>query len=150
MVHVVGCGRTPVGHAGPTEIRLQPGHLLHFDFGVKFEGYCSDIQRIAYVLREGETEAPLEVQRGFLTIRTAIEKSREAMKAGATGNSIDVISREVVTDSGYPEFMHALGHQLPAMFTGARSQVNNPIGSAHRVFVMLNHQHGIAKITQAL
>jgi Xaa-Pro aminopeptidase len=29
-----------------------------------------------------------------------------------TGNSIDVIAREIVTDSGYPEYQHALGHQL--------------------------------------
>src|SRR6266508_5374868 len=103
---------SPVGHNGPTEIKVERGHLLHFDFGVKYEEYCSDIQRVAYVLREGETESPLEVQRGFLTVRTAIEKSREAMKAGVTGNSIDVISREIITDSGYPEYPYALGHQL--------------------------------------
>jgi Xaa-Pro aminopeptidase len=103
---------SPVGHNGPTNIKIERGHLIHFDFGVKYEDYCSDIQRVAYVLREGETEAPVEVQRGFITIRTAIEKSREAMKAGVTGNSIDVISREIVTDSGYPEFNYALGHQL--------------------------------------
>jgi Xaa-Pro aminopeptidase len=103
---------SPVGHNGPTDIKVERGHLLHFDFGVKYEEYCSDIQRVAYILRQGETEAPLEVQRGFITIRTAIEKSREAMKPGVTGNSIDVISREIVTDSGYPEFPHALGHQL--------------------------------------
>ena len=101
-----------VGHNGPTEIKIERGHIVHFDFGVKYKGYCSDIQRVGYVLREGESEAPVEVQRGFITIRTAIEKSREAMNAGATGNSIDVISREIVEDSGYPEFMHALGHQL--------------------------------------
>jgi Xaa-Pro aminopeptidase len=103
---------SPVGHNGPTEIKIERGHLIHFDFGVKYEDYCSDIQRVAYVLREGETEAPPEVQRGFLTIRTAIEKSREFMKAGVTGNSIDVISREIITDSGYPEYLYALGHQL--------------------------------------
>ena len=103
---------SPIGHSGPTEIKVEGGHIIHFDFGVKYEGYCSDMQRIAYVLREGETEAPPEVQRGFITIRTAIEKSREAMKAGVTGTSIDVISREIVTDSGYPEYPHALGHQL--------------------------------------
>lgn len=101
-----------VGHNGPTEIKVEPGHIIHFDFGVKYDSYCSDIQRVAYVLREGETEAPIEVQRGFITIRTAIEQSRGAMKAGVTGNSIDMISREVVTDSGYPEYMYALGHQL--------------------------------------
>ena len=103
---------SPVGHNGPTGIKVQRGHLIHFDFGVKYEDYCSDIQHICYVLREGETEAPIEVQRGFITIRTAIEKSREAMKAGVTGNSIDVISRGIVTDSGYPEYPYALGHQL--------------------------------------
>jgi Xaa-Pro aminopeptidase len=103
---------SPVGHNGPTEVKLERGHILHFDFGVKYEDYCSDIQHVCYILREGETKAPAEVQRGFDAIRTAVEKSREAMKAGATGNSIDVISREIVTDSGYPEFKYALGHQL--------------------------------------
>jgi Xaa-Pro aminopeptidase len=101
-----------VGHSGPTNIKVEPGHLIHFDFGVKYEDYCSDIQRAVYVLREGETEAPPEIQRGFITIRTAIEKSREAMKVGVTGNSIDVIAREVLVDAGYPEYQHALGHQL--------------------------------------
>jgi Xaa-Pro aminopeptidase len=103
---------SPVGHSGPTDIRIERGHLIHFDFGVKFEGYCSDIQRVAYVLREGETEAPKEVQRGFVVIRSAIENARKAMKPGVTGNSIDGIARDIVTDSGYPEFNYALGHQL--------------------------------------
>jgi Xaa-Pro aminopeptidase len=103
---------SPVGHSGPTAIKLERGHILHFDFGVNYEGYCSDIQRVCYILREGETQAPAEVQRGFDIIRTAVEKSREAMKAGVTGNSIDVISRKIVTDAGYPDYPYALGHQL--------------------------------------
>jgi Xaa-Pro aminopeptidase len=103
---------SPVGHNGPTEIKVERGHLLHFDFGVRYEEYCSDIQRVAYILREDETEAPAAVQRGFLTIRTAIEKSHAAMKAGVTGNSIDVIAREIVIDAGYPDYPYALGHQL--------------------------------------
>ena len=103
---------SPVGHNGPTDIKIERGHIIHFDFGVKYEDYCSDIQHVCYVLREGETEAPIEVQRGFITLRTAVEKSREAMKVGVTGNAIDTISREIVTDSGYPEYPYALGHQL--------------------------------------
>ena len=57
-------------------------------------------------------EAPIEVQRGFITLRTAVEKSREHMEPGVTGNSVDTISREIIIDSGYPEFNYALGHQL--------------------------------------
>jgi Xaa-Pro aminopeptidase len=101
-----------VGHNGPTDIQVEPGHIVHFDFGVKYKDYCSDIQRLVYVLREGETEAPPEVQRGFITIRTAIERSREAMRPDVMGNSIDVIAREILTDAGYPDYQHALGHQL--------------------------------------
>ena len=103
---------SPVGHSGPTDIQVQPGHILHFDFGVKVDDYCSDIQRVCYMLREGETSAPPEVLRGFETIRKAIEAARAAMQAGVTGGEIDRIARDIVTGAGYPEYPYALGHQL--------------------------------------
>jgi len=71
-----------------------------------------DLQAATLRTLDPKTEAPPEVQRGFITIRTAIEKSREAMKPGVTGNAIDTIARVIVTDAGYPEYQHALGHQL--------------------------------------
>ena len=37
---------TPAGHVSPTGTQLKPGELLHFDFGVKQDDYCSDIQRV--------------------------------------------------------------------------------------------------------
>jgi Xaa-Pro aminopeptidase len=101
-----------VGHAGPTGIKVERGQLIHFDFGVKYEGFCSDMQRVCYVLRAGESEPPAAVQRGFGVIRSAIEEARAAMQAGVSGNAIDTIAREIVTDSGYPEYPYALGHQL--------------------------------------
>ena len=47
-----------IGHSGPTEIKVERGHIIHFDFGVKYEDYCSDIQRLVYVLREGKRKLP--------------------------------------------------------------------------------------------
>ncbi len=103
---------SPVGHAGPTDIQIQPGHLLHFDFGVKFEHYCSDIQRMVYILRPGETDAPPEVKHGFETVRQAVENCRAALKPGVMGKEADAAARKTVTDAGYPEYMYGTGHQL--------------------------------------
>ena len=103
---------SPVGHSGPTDILVQPGHILHFDFGVKYEEYCSDIQRVAYVLRKDETAPPPDVQRGFMTVRQAIEDARSAMRPGIQGVEIDTLARRVITGAGYSEYKHALGHQL--------------------------------------
>ena len=103
---------TPIGHAGPTDIRIEPGHLVHFDFGVRENAYCSDLQRVVYVLREGESGPPPEVQRAFATVRQAIEAARAAMRPGVLGKEIDAIARKVVTDAGYPEFLYATGHHL--------------------------------------
>ena len=103
---------TPIGHAGPTDIRIEPGHLVHFDFGVRQHAYCSDLQRVVYVLREGESAPPPEVQHAFATVRQAIEAARAAMRPGVLGKEIDAIARKVVTDAGYPEFLYATGHHL--------------------------------------
>ncbi len=100
------------GHVGPTDIRLAPGHLLHFDFGVKEADYCSDIQRMVYVLRPGESQPPLEVQKAFDTAVLAVQKAVEAMRPGMKGVEIDKICREIIEEGGYSEFMHATGHHL--------------------------------------
>jgi Xaa-Pro aminopeptidase len=103
---------SPIGHTGPTDIVIEPGHLVHFDFGVKQNEYCSDIQRVAYVLAEGENEPPEEVRRGFDTIVKAIREAAAAMRPGVVGKEIDAIARRVVTGAGYPEFKYATGHHL--------------------------------------
>jgi Xaa-Pro aminopeptidase len=96
----------------PTELAIQPGHILHIDFGVRSEGYCSDMQRDAYILRPGETQAPPEVQHGFDTVVRAIQAAVSEMKPGAIGKDIDAIARQVVIEAGFEEYKHALGHQL--------------------------------------
>jgi Xaa-Pro aminopeptidase len=103
---------SPVGHVGPSDIKVKRGQILHFDFGVKENGYCSDIQRTVYFLDEGETEPPPEVQKGFMTIVTAIQETVKRMKPGMMGVEVDEIARGIVTDAGYPEYKYATGHQL--------------------------------------
>jgi Xaa-Pro aminopeptidase len=101
------------GHAAPRDdILIEPGHLVHIDLGVKHAGYCSDLQRMWYVRRPGEDGPPPAVQRAFDTVVQAIEASAAALKPGVRGYAIDAIAREVVVDSGYDEYLHALGHGL--------------------------------------
>jgi Xaa-Pro aminopeptidase len=99
-------------HAGPTDRPVEPGHVLNIDFGVKIDDYCSDLQRTWYFLRDGETAAPPEVERGFRTIVDAVHAAAAALKPGVTGLEIDTVARSHITDAGYPEYPHALGHQV--------------------------------------
>lgn len=102
-----------LGHTFPSAaIRFEPGHLVHIDLGVRCDGYCSDLQRMWYVLRPGESAPLTEVQRAFSTVVRAIEAGAEALRPGVRGFEVDAVARKIVVDAGYPEFKHGLGHGL--------------------------------------
>jgi len=103
---------TAEAHYKPTDRKVVRGHVLNIDFGVKFEHYCSDIQRTFYVLGKGEDKAPAEVQKGFETIMNSIKLARQALKPGVLGQNVDAVAREYIVSQGYEEFPHALGHQV--------------------------------------
>jgi len=98
------------GHAGPTDNLTKEGHLLHFDFGVRYQGYCSDIQRMFFF--GSETQIPEEVQQAFETVRDAIQAAADFIKPGVKGFEVDQVARNFVLERGYEEYQHALGHQV--------------------------------------
>ena len=63
--------------ATSTDRIIQRGDLLMLDWGVGFLDFYTDMKRIAYVLREGETEPPLGVRHAFEQGR----RVRDIMKA---------------------------------------------------------------------
>ncbi len=103
---------TAEAHYGPTDRKVEKGHVLNIDFGVKYNGYCSDLQRTFYVLEKHETTAPSEVQNGFNTIVSAIELAKQAIKPGVKGVDVDSVARRYIVSNGYEEFPHGLGHQV--------------------------------------
>lgn len=103
---------TAGAHAGPTDRKVEKGHLLNIDFGVKINGYCSDMQRTWYILRDGESDAPENVKKGFYVLRDSIRLAGEKLKPGVTGCEVDDVARGHITSNGYDEYPHGLGHQL--------------------------------------
>ena len=100
------------GHAGPTDIAMQPGDLVHLDFGVAYEGYRADLQRMWYLRSESDPTPPASVQRAFQACLDAIEAGRAKLKAGVQGWTVDTAARETLVAAGYPEYKHALGHSV--------------------------------------
>jgi len=100
------------GHGGPTDIVMQAGDLIHLDFGIIYEDYCSDLQRMWFLRGEGQMEPPEEVTRAFRACVGAIEAGRKKLKAGVQGYQVDAVARAYLTDKGFPEYMHALGHSV--------------------------------------
>ncbi len=100
------------GHSAASDTLILPGSIIRIDFGVDEDGYKTDIQRLAYVLRPGETGAPPAVVTAFATVRAANRAAAAALKPGATGTAVDTAARKTITDADYEEFPHATGHPI--------------------------------------
>jgi len=104
--------KSPIGHVGPSDEPVTLGCIIHVDFGIVLNGYCSDLQRLWYVAPSGGSGAPEAVRRAYQTIVDAIDLGARSLVPGALGWEIDEKSRSLLLSRGYPEYPHALGHHL--------------------------------------
>ena len=107
----VASSRSPGGHAPAGTTRLEAGDAVRLDFGVRAEGYCSDLQRTWYLRRPGETTVPDAIARPFAAVRDGIAFAAELLRPGVRGVDVDAPVRALVAERGYT-FTHALGHQI--------------------------------------
>jgi len=101
-----------VGHSSPGELETRRGQLLHCDFGVEKDGYCSDLQRVWYLLDDGESEPPADVRGAWEALWASVDAGAAALRPGAVGHEVDAAARERLVAAGFPEPKYALGHQL--------------------------------------
>src|SRR5687768_3020931 len=92
-----------VGHAPPSELTTKRSELLHIDFGVSSADYCSDLQRVWYLLDEGETAAPEDVTRAWNALWASMDAGAAILKPGIAGWEVDAAARENLVAAGYPE-----------------------------------------------
>ena len=105
-------GWAPGGHSGPGDYTTRAGHLVTLDFGVRVDGYCADIQRVYYILGEGETDVPQVYKDALATIQAALEHGTKLMQPGTPAYVPDEAVRVWLKERGYPEFNFAFGHQV--------------------------------------
>jgi Xaa-Pro aminopeptidase len=111
---------------------IQPGDLVHIDFGITYMGFDTDWQKMAYVLKPGETAAPAGLQaalRNTNTLQDAL-MLRHA-RPGRTGGEVFNATMAEMKERGieamiYSHPLGAQGHALGASIDFRSAQRANP------------------------
>lgn len=67
---------------------IEKGDMLRVDFGIVYLGLNTDTQHVAYVLRDGERDAPAGLKAGLRANNAVQDAVTSEMKLGDTGNAI--------------------------------------------------------------
>lgn len=82
-----GCENPMLGGEDAVEV-IQPGDLVHIDFGISYLQCETDMQYLCYVLKDGETEAPQGLRDGFAACRKHQQIYMDTVRPGVTGNEL--------------------------------------------------------------
>jgi len=97
-VYITGPGGI---EATSTDRIIQRGDLLMIDWGVGFLGQWTDMKRIAYVLREGETEVPASYRRAFENAVRVREIMRRTIRPGRTAQQALDETHAAIASGGF-------------------------------------------------
>ena len=103
---VVSGPNTSLPHGVPGDRKLQFGDFITMDFGVLYQGYCSDTTRTFAVGYATE-----EMKKVYNVVLQAQLAGIAVTKAGVTGAEVDGAARKVISDAGYGDYFgHSYGH----------------------------------------
>lgn len=91
---------------------IQPGDLLHVDFGITYLRLNTDTQRNAYVLKTGETNAPDGLRNALKTANRLQDILTDEFKTGRSGNEILASALEKAHDEEIDAtiYTHPIGY----------------------------------------
>jgi Xaa-Pro aminopeptidase len=93
-------------HAIPSNRPVQSGEPILFDWGARFNGYCSDISRTLFL----ET-IDKNFQKVYQAVFDAQQMAIDAMKPGVSSKAVDAVARNHIDKMGFKDkFGHGLGH----------------------------------------
>jgi hypothetical protein len=90
---------------------IERGDVLHCDVGITVARLNTDTQHLAYVLREGETDAPEGLKRALANSNTLQDITMDEIRPGRTGNEILAASLARMNAKGIQGtlYSHAIG-----------------------------------------
>jgi len=96
----------------PEDNVIQPGDLLHVDFGITYLRLNTDTQQHAYVLKAGETDAPGYLKQALKNANRLQDIFTANFKPGKTGNEVLKESREQAIAEGIKPsiYTHPIGY----------------------------------------
>ncbi len=91
---------------------IQRGDLLHVDFGLQYLRLHSDQQQHAYVLKDGETQAPEYLQQALVQANRLQDIFTSNFKVGRSGNEMLSMSRQQAIEEGISPsiYTHPIGY----------------------------------------
>lgn len=100
--------RSSLPHGVASDKVIEKGDFVTLDFGVFYQGYCSDLTRTVVVGEPDEKQK--EIYGLVLKAQLAVI---ERVKAGMSCKEVDEIARGIIGEAGYREnFGHGLGHGI--------------------------------------
>jgi len=98
--------RSAMPHAKPSSKTIEEGDMVVVDFGVKYNGYCSDTTRTLIV---GEASA---LKKGiFNVVKCAQEEVFKHARPGMSCGDVDKLAREYIEKAGWGNYyIHGTGH----------------------------------------
>lgn len=95
-------------HHMPTERRLKKGDTALFDFGTKYDRYCSDMTRTVFF-----GNPPDIMKRVYSTVLAAQEAGFEEYHDGAKASAADIAARKIIDAGEFKgRFIHTFGHGI--------------------------------------
>ena len=93
-------------HAIPSDRVVRENEPILFDFGIRLNGYCSDITRMAMIGEPDDTYRKI-----YRTVLDAQKKAIQAISPGKSSKEVDDAARSHIAAMGYGDFFgHGLGH----------------------------------------
>lgn len=95
-------------HHMPCDYRLRKGDTALFDFGTKYDRYCSDMTRTVFLGRPPEV-----LERAYDIVLEAQQAGIAEYRAGAKANAADLAARKIIDESEFEgKFIHSFGHGI--------------------------------------